>query len=465
MAIADEISFADVNTHTMRSITAIFLTFILIVVVPRAGHAQGPVCDNDSTGLIPLIDLGPGYYLGYQGGLFPGGANAENPASQHFKKGRSFARNMQPLDGLGQVNYHDGVVLMGGFGPSLAGKMWDEFVPIVRDTTDDYNTNRCFDAINMGAGGKGLDYAIGPDSNKYWNNMLNKIEDKGYTPAQLQVAWMYFNDKYDTTNALSFPETPLRIRDNLETYLRMLLDRFPNVQIMFVSGRHYGGYCDTTLEQSPAIGEPASYWNNFAVKWLIEDQINGATDLRYFGVNKRVPFVTWGPYYWTDGNNPRATDGRAYACSDFSDADGFHLKPATYAEDADYLMQHIYNSQFSRSYVRNGVKWVDCIPYNDSLYRTQPDMLEVQQLEPTVYPNPAVDLVHIYRAHIPGDVTAVEIFNIHGDRVAAEYTIGNSTGLVTTDIHQLTPGMYLLRLRMEDAQGNEQHYTQEFIKQ
>ena len=145
------------NTHTMRSITAIFLTFILCVVAPRAGQAQGPVCDNDSTGLIPLIDLGPGYYLGYQGGLFPGGANAENPASQHFKKGRSFARNMQPLDSLGQVNYDNGVVLMGGFGPSLAGKMWDEFVPIVRDTTDDYNTNRCFDAINMGACGKGLD--------------------------------------------------------------------------------------------------------------------------------------------------------------------------------------------------------------------------------------------------------------------------------------------------------------------
>jgi len=51
-------------------------------------------CENDSTGLIPLNDLGTGFYLGYQGGLFPFGANAENPASTHYKKGKNFAKNI-----------------------------------------------------------------------------------------------------------------------------------------------------------------------------------------------------------------------------------------------------------------------------------------------------------------------------------------------------------------------------------
>lgn len=452
------------HTQSIRN-----FTFILIIglanLTPFSLHGQGPVCDNDSTGLIPLIDLGPGSYLGYQGGLFPGGMNSENAASQHFKKGRSFSKNMQPLDSLGNVNYDDGVVLMGGFGPSLAGKLLDEFVPIVRDTTDGYITNRCFDAINMGAGGKGLDYAIGADSNKYWNNMLDKIVDKGYTAPQLQVAWMYFNDKYDTTDMLNFPETPLRIRDNFETYLRMLLDRFPNVQIMFVSGRHYGGYSDTTLEQSPAIGEPASYWNNFAVKWLIEDQIHGDPDLRYFGASKRVPFVTWGPYYWTDGNNPRATDGRSYSCADFSDEDGFHLKAETYEEDADYLMQHIYDSEFSKYYVKTGIKWVDCIPYNDSIYRTQPALLDIQPMQLTLFPNPATELIHVYRAHIPGTVVAAEIFDVTGKQIVSEHTDGNDSGILTMDVSTLHVGMYIMRLAIVDASGERKYYTKEFIKQ
>ena len=109
-------------------------------------QAQAPVCDNDSTGLIPLNDLGTGFYLGYQGGLFPAGANAENPASTHYKKGRNFAKNLKPLDSLGNISYDKGVVLMGGFGPSVPGHILDEFVPIVRDTADNvFLTNICFD--------------------------------------------------------------------------------------------------------------------------------------------------------------------------------------------------------------------------------------------------------------------------------------------------------------------------------
>lgn len=43
-------------------------------------------CANDSTGLIPIQDLGVGYYAGtYQGGLYPGGSNV--PPNGHLKKG------------------------------------------------------------------------------------------------------------------------------------------------------------------------------------------------------------------------------------------------------------------------------------------------------------------------------------------------------------------------------------------
>lgn len=93
---------------------------------------------------------------------------------------------------------------------------------------------------------------------------------------------------------MSFPETPNQIADDLTTYLHMMMTHFPNMKIMFISGRHFGGFADTTLEQYPAISEPSSYWNNFAVKWVIERQIIGTPDLKYFGANIKAPFITWG---------------------------------------------------------------------------------------------------------------------------------------------------------------------------
>ncbi len=439
----------------------LLLAFICATQLPL--KAQGPVCENDSTGLIPLIDLGPGMYLGYQGGLFPGGSNTEATASQHYKKGRSFAKNMQPLDSLGNVNYGDGVVLMGGFGPSVVGSLFDEFVPIVRDTVDGYITNRCFDAINLSAGGKGLDFATGIDSTKYWNNLLGKIIEKGYTPEQLQVAFMYFSNKTDTTGMTSFPETPLEIRDSYEFFLRMLLDRFPNVKIVFISGRHYGGYCDTTMEQANAIEEPISYWNSFSVKWLIQDQITGDPNLRYFGANKRVPFIIWGPYYWTDGAEPRATDGRFYVCEDFSETDGYHLMPDAYVEDADYLMQHIYNSDFSRYYVRNDTKWIDCIPYNDSIYRSQPDLLPVSATDWLIYPNPATDLLHVYLPTPLETTCYVSVFDPSG---ICRYTeeAQSLQKMFALDIASLNPGMYVLRIAQQLPDGRQQIETKTFIK-
>src|SRR4029078_13332002 len=39
-------------------------------------------CPATSPGRIPLNDLGPGFYQGFQGGLYPGGQNARPPAHE-----------------------------------------------------------------------------------------------------------------------------------------------------------------------------------------------------------------------------------------------------------------------------------------------------------------------------------------------------------------------------------------------
>lgn len=455
------------NTHTMKQTTSILLALAICLMLTFDAAGQTPNCANDSSGLIPLNDLGSGYYMGKQGGLFPNGANAEDPTTKHYKKGRSIAKSIRALDSLGNITTDGGVVLMAGFGPSIPGHMLDHFVPLVRDTSDEeYQTNICFDAINMGAGGKGLDYAIGADSTKYWNQLLKKIADKGYTPEQLQISWMYFNDKYDSLNESTFPETPERIADDLTFYIHEMLERFPNVKIVFISGRHYGGFADTTLEQYSAISEPSSYWNNFAVKWLIERQINGSPELKYFGPAMNTPFITWGPYYWSDGNIPRATDGVLYQCSDFSATDGYHCTDSTYERDAHYLMDLIYNSEFSKWYVKDGVSWSDCVPYLDSIHRTQPDIIDINPTGITLFPNPASENINVYRHNATGKLYAVEIYNQLGQLVYQESGDGVLTNNLVVDIADLNNGIYFLRVAIDDsASGKLQWLQQKFIKQ
>src|SRR5262249_38283405 len=85
--------------------------------------------------------------------------------------------------------------------------------------------------------------------------------------------------------------------------------KFPQLKLVYVSSRAYGGYSKTDL--SP---EPMAYESAFAVKWLIEERINNPENLR--------PWVSWGPYLWADGLTPRS-DGLIWERSDF-EPDGVH---------------------------------------------------------------------------------------------------------------------------------------------
>src|SRR5438552_19185953 len=78
---------------------------LLLVAAAIALHASTPKCaiasdcTRDSTGLVPLMDLGPGSYLGAQGGLYPLGWEQRPPA--HTAAGTSLANAHTPPDTLG----------------------------------------------------------------------------------------------------------------------------------------------------------------------------------------------------------------------------------------------------------------------------------------------------------------------------------------------------------------------------
>jgi len=84
----------------------------------------------------------------------------------------------------------------------------------------------------------------------------------------------------------------------------------------------YGGYSNGVGHADNP--EPYAYEVAFAVKWAIQDQINGNANLNYNPALGPVvaPWMSWGPYYWSNGMLGRK-DGLEWDCADFS-ADGTH---------------------------------------------------------------------------------------------------------------------------------------------
>ncbi len=129
---------------------------------------------------------------------------------------------------------------------------------------------------------------------------------QGLSERRVQVIWL------KVSNAQSLATLPEEISDahlllsRMGIISRTLLNRYPNLEQVFVSSRIYGGFSTGALN-----GEPYAYETGFAVKWLVESQIikvdnplfrNDFTgDLDYDTV---APWLAWGPYLWADGENP-----------------------------------------------------------------------------------------------------------------------------------------------------------------
>ena len=93
----------------------------IAIALPNLLHAQAN-CAAPNTGLTPFVDLQTGTYMGYQAGMYPGGSN--ELTGPHLKSGKTIAKGIKPLDGDGNVNFGDGVVLVAGFGPSVPGHIY-----------------------------------------------------------------------------------------------------------------------------------------------------------------------------------------------------------------------------------------------------------------------------------------------------------------------------------------------------
>jgi hypothetical protein len=169
----------------------------------------------------------------------------------------------------------------------------------------------------------------------------------GLTPEQVQAVQMLemTGPVFDGTSPE--PATPRLPASDADAYYlvsqygaiaRTLKQVYPNLQMIFVSPRSYGGY--GTSRDGNANPEPYAYETGFATKLFIEAQLtqcptascNGPIDPRAGNLsyaNGTAPWITWGAYLWANGSDPN-TEGLFYLPGDFQRDTGQH--PTTAGE-------------------------------------------------------------------------------------------------------------------------------------
>ena len=202
--------------------------------------------------------------------------------------------------------------------------------------------------VNGAADGQDATAWTSPSSPNYDRIKVGRLAPLGLSENQVQIAWV---DLADARPKVSLPADSADanvLLTNLGLVLRAMRIRYPNLRLVFLSSRVYGGYATTDLNP-----EPYAYESGFSVKWAIESQINEmrglsgnprAGTLDY--VKKAAPLIVWGPYLWADGATPRS-DGLAWQRNDFEE-DGVHPSQMGESKVAERLLDFFKNSPYAR---------------------------------------------------------------------------------------------------------------------
>ncbi len=330
-------------------------------------EAKGGARDNrapshyqaDTSRLKPLTDMLPAdEYKGFKGGLYPDGTN-QRPGA-HEQAGLKLAGQIRPLDAQGKAA-NDGKIVLLGIGFSNTVQCFNGFIDAAAAAKD---INPHVVLVNGAQGSRSAFMIQDPDNGhlgqQYWRTWVpSRLRAAGVTTAQVQVAWLKETDarlfplqlqamgikEYDCPLDQPFPKGDQTLQGELRRIVQTIHRLFPNVKMVYLSSRSYGGYAQ---RGNP---EPFPYESGFAVKWLIEEQIQGKADLNFDPANGEVkaPWLSWGPYLWANGFAKRA-DGYEALYEDYSDRDHLHHSPQGIRKMGGQLLRFLVSDTTTRGW-------------------------------------------------------------------------------------------------------------------
>jgi len=311
----------------------VFTTAQLTIPVgaPTQANCNNIIFDiaNTANPLVPLTDLGTGTYLGEEGGLYPDGSNVR-PSAQDAG-GVALADAIVPLDANGNPDPNGKYALL-TIGHSETRLESTQFV---FDAKADPSVNPKLVLVNGALDSSTTVNWMSPNtSNGVWWTVFNYLlPQAGVTPQQVVAVWV------KSVNARpqgTFPSDLTALQADEEQLAQTIHQLLPNVKLAYYSSRLYGGYADGLPRHN--YWEPQAYEEGFAVKWTIQDQLNGNANLNWNPANGPVvaPWLSWGPYEWTNGMLGRS-DGSVWSCQD-SQFDGVHPSVLGQEKSANMLL-------------------------------------------------------------------------------------------------------------------------------
>lgn len=241
----------------------------------------------------PLTDLGTGIYKGQSGGLYGEGRN--DPPKELQAAAERATANIRPLDKSGEPSSSGKVVLL-SIGMSNTTQEFSHFRELLQDETSLSPNLVVVDGAQGGQDAK----RTAQESAPYWTVIDQRLQQAGVTANQVQVVWL--------KQAVMGGSDIAQLKNYLEKIVAIAKKRYPNLRIIYLSSRIYGGYATTTLNP-----EPYAYESAFAVRDLILAHAKAETS----------PVLLWGPYLWADGENGRKADGLVWKREDVG-PDGTH---------------------------------------------------------------------------------------------------------------------------------------------
>ena len=318
------------------------------------GGTQPPV-------MTPLGDMGQSNYLGFSGGLYPNGSNSM-PA-QHANVGLTRANSIVPLDTNGNPSAAGKIVMLSigmsnttqEFCSQSSDPPCNSWTFMGQASADPAVNKTTLVLVNGARGGQTSSTWDAPGEANYDRIRDTRLVPAGLSEQQVQIAWVKVANAGPTMSLPAAQADANQLVTQMADIVRALKVRYPNLKQVFLSSRIYAGYATTTLNP-----EPYAYESGFAVKWLIQAQMdqmqNGGTvvdaragDLNY---NTVAPWLAWGPYLWANGANLRS-DGLNWLPADV-EADGTHPSQSGEQKVGNQLMAFFKQSQHTRCWFVTG---------------------------------------------------------------------------------------------------------------
>ena len=300
-----------------------------------AGDRPTSPAPRESIGLKPLTEMSAtDRYKDQDGGLYGKGENTL--PKPHLDAAIAASKRIQPLDVDGKPS-PDGKIALISLGMSNTTMEFSAFTLLANADKD---KSPKLTIVDCAQGGMDAPSWSNPDARRRkgrpspWEEMDDRLKKAEISPAQVQAVWIKQAIAGPQTLG-DFPKHAQAMQEDLAKIVRMLKQRFPNLQLAYFSSRIYAGYATSLLNP-----EPYAYEGAFSIRWLIQDQMAGKGDLNYDPSKGEVkaPILLWGPYLWADGMTPRKSDGLTYTRQDLKETDGTHPSPSAQQKIARMLL-------------------------------------------------------------------------------------------------------------------------------